>query len=88
MTKSVIKFGFENLSDHVITLEIEPWADAEQLGPNEKASFECEEFLDLEITYLGQETASIFVRGARVTVKTKAGQRDFSQASGGWFTTD
>ena len=48
MEKQMAKFLVENLSDRVIGLGIEPWADLEVLAPKARVTFEYTEPAEIE----------------------------------------
>jgi len=65
-------------------MAIEPWADAATLKPDEIATFECDEPIELEIAYLDPQNVTIVVIAKKIIVTTDSYCREFNEPSGGW----
>jgi hypothetical protein len=69
------KFLVENLSTRLVTVGIEPWADADELQPNERVEFEYTEPADVAFSVLDQNTVGVSIMSDSVGVCSVKGRR-------------
>ncbi|HEX4860188.1 MAG TPA: hypothetical protein VFV07_03060 [Rhizomicrobium sp.] len=69
------KILVENLSERRIRLDIEPWADEEELAPREKVEFEYEEPAEVVVSFLGTDEPAISISSNVVYISAKGEQR-------------
>jgi hypothetical protein len=78
------KFLVQNLSDRVIRLGIEPWADLEVLAPNAQVTFEYTEPAEIEFTVLSNDRVGVSIVSDEIKVMADGREKIFRPPPADW----
>jgi len=84
MESQMAKFLVENLSDKVIRLGIEPWADLEVLAPKARVTFEYTEPAEIEFAILANDRVGVSIVSDEIKVMADGREKIFRPPPGDW----
>jgi len=84
MENQMAKFLVQNLSDEVVRLAIEPWADLEVLAPTAQVTFEYTEPAEIEFAVLANGRVCVSVVADMIKVMANGREKIFRPPPGDW----
>jgi len=84
MENQMAKFLVQNLSDRVVRVGIEPWADLEVLEPKALVTFEYTEPAKIEFAVLANDRVCVSIVSDEIKVIADGREKVFRPPPGDW----